>query len=183
MPRQTKSFANVFQHPHSNALRIMKTKFHCLFLFVWMTAVAASAVSPQVFHAALKKLYPQADKVGWSQEGDYYVASFAHNGFDKKVWMNAHAGWIMTNIDLETADRLPPMVYNEFIFSQYTPWTVTDVNLIKSPRRPALYVITVNQDNSVSTWQLFYAADGSPVYTRDVSYINPELSPRVLGLP
>ena len=173
----------MFQHPYSNTLRIMKTKFHCLFLFVWMTAAAASAVSPQVFHAALKKLYPQAADVAWNQEGDYYVASFVHNGFDKKVWMNANARWIMTNTDLETADRLPPTVYNEFIFSQYAPWTVTDVNLIRAPRRPALYVITVNRDNSVSTRQLFYTADGSPVYTRDVSYIDPELSPEVFGLP
>ena len=186
----------------------MKTKFHYLFLVVCLATVmsltgkepaaisssvtasdtgrsvgAPSTVSPQVFHAALKKLYPQATNVGWSQEGDYYIASFIQNGFDKKVWMSPTARWIMTDTDLETADRLPPMVYNDFIFSQYATWTVTDVNLIKSPRRRSLYVITVNQDNSISTWQLFYASDGSLLHTRDVSYLSPELSPDVFGLP
>lgn len=157
----------------------MKRKLYSIFVLVWMIIATASAISPAVFHAALKKMYPQATNVDWGEEGDYYTATFTHNGFLKKVWMNANAQWVMTDTDVETADRLPPLVYNSFIFTQYDSWTVNDVNLIKFPRHPSLYVVTVNQDNSISTYQLFYATDGRLLQTRDVSYISPELTPNV----
>ncbi len=157
----------------------MKRKFYGTWLFAWLLIATASAISPAVFHAALKKMYPHATDVDWGKQGNYYTATFTHNGFIKKVWMNANAQWMMTDTDLETADRLPPPVYNSFIFSPYAGWTVNDVNLIKFSRHPSLYVITVNQDNSISTYQLFYAPHGELVHVRNVSYISPDLTPSV----
>lgn len=159
----------------------MKMKFYYTFIIAWMMAMGARATSPAVFHAALKKIYPLATNAIWSQQGNYYVATFTQNGFQKKVWMNANARWIMTDTDLQNADQLTPAVYNEFTFSQYSMWTVNDVNLVEFPRRPALYVITVNQDNSVSTCQLFYAQDGRLLQTRDVSYLPDTLTPEVFN--
>lgn len=158
---------------------MMRTRSYYIFILAWMLATIASAVSPATFSAALKKMYPQAREVAWDQQGNYYVATFTLNGFEKKVWMNANAQWVMTNTDLQTADQLTPSVYNDFTLSQYSTWTVSDVNLMAFPKRAPLYIITVNQDNSVSTYQLFYALDGRLLQTRNVSYISPALSPEV----
>ncbi len=158
---------------------MMRTRSYYIFILAWMLATIASAVSPATFSAALKKMYPQAREVAWDQQGNYYVATFTLNGFEKKVWMNANAQWVMTNTDLQTADQLTPSVYNDFTLSQYSTWTVNDVNLMAFPKRAPLYIITVNQDNSVSTYQLFYALDGRLLQTRNVSYISPALSPEV----
>jgi len=158
---------------------MMRTRAYYIFILAWMLATIASAVSPAAFSAALKKMYPQAREVAWNQQGNYYVATFTLNGFEKKVWMNANAQWVMTNTDLQTADQLTPSVYNDFTLSQYSTWTVNDVNLMAFPKRAPLYIITVNQDNSVSTYQLFYALDGRLLQTRNVSYVSPALSPEV----
>lgn len=158
---------------------MMRTRSYYIFILAWMLATIASAVSPATFSAALKKMYPQAREVAWDQQGNYYVATFTLNGFEKKVWMNANAQWVMTNTDLQTADQLTPSVYNDFTLSQYSTWTVNDVNLMAFPKRAPLYIITVNLDNSVSTYQLFYALDGRLLQTRNVSYISPALSPEV----
>lgn len=158
---------------------MMRTRAYYIFILAWMLATIASAVSPAAFSAALKKMYPQAREVAWNQQGNYYVATFTLNGFEKKVWMNANAQWVITNTDLQTADQLTPSVYNDFTLSQYSTWTVNDVNLMAFPKRAPLYIITVNQDNSVSTYQLFYALDGRLLQTRNVSYISPALSPDV----
>ena len=117
--------------------------------------------------------------VSWSQQGNYYVASFTQNGFEKEVWMNGNAQWVMTNTDLQTTDQLTPNVYNDFTLSPYAMWTATNVNLIEFPKRTTLYVITVNLNNSSATKQLFYTLNGRLLQTRDVSYINPTLSPGI----
>ncbi len=57
----------------------------------------------------------------------------------------------------------------------------TNVNLIEFPKRTTLYVITVNLNNSSATKQLFYTLNGRLVQTRDVSYINPTLSPGIFN--
>lgn len=169
----------LFYQPHQNIKRAMKKRYYSICVIVWVLVATLSATSPATFHAALKKMYPQATNVSWNQQGNYYVASFAQNGFEKKVWMDNNARWVLTNTDLQTTDQLTPGVYNDFTLSQYSMWTVTDVNLIESPKRAALYVITVNQDNSSATNQLFYAQDGRLLQTRNVSYISPTLYPGV----
>ena len=106
---------------------------------------------------------------------------FTQNGFEKKVWMNGNAQWVMTNTNLQTTDQLAPNVYNDFTLSPYAMWTATNVNLIEFPKRTTLYVITVNLNNSSATKQLFYTLNGRLVQTRDVSYINPTLSPGIFN--
>ena len=76
-------------------------------------------------------------------------------------------------------DQLTPNVYNDFTLSPYAMWTATNVNLIEFPKRTTLYVITVNLNNSSATKQLFYTLNGRLLQTRDVSYINPTLSPGI----
>ncbi len=96
-----------------------------------------------------------AADVEWSQQGNYHTADFIQNGFDTKVWMNINAQWVMTNTDLQTADQLPPGAYNAFTFSSFSQWTVQNVFFIEFPKRPAVYVVQVNMDNSDAIYQLF----------------------------
>lgn len=178
---KTKTLTNLFQHFHRTTIKILIMKIKTIYtlILIWMLAITASAIPPSTFHLALKKLYPHATDAEWKQQGAYYIATFTQNGFLKKVWMDAAARWVMTDTDLQTTDQLTPSVYNDFTLSQYAMWTVNDVNLMEFPRHAPLYIITVNQDNSVSTYQLFYAMDGRLIQTRNVSYITPTLSPGV----
>ena len=118
--------------------------------------------------------------ISYSTEKDI-SACHERNGFEKKVWMNGNAQWVMTNTNLQTTDQLAPNVYNDFTLSPYAMWTATNVNLIEFPKRTTLYVITVNLNNSSATKQLFYTLNGRLVQTRDVSYINPTLSPGIFN--
>ena len=102
-------------------------------------------------------------------KGVHYEMVVETNGFEKEVWMNGNAQWVMTNTDLQTTDQLTPNVYNDFTLSPYAMWTATNVNLIEFPKRTTLYVITVNLNNSSATKQLFYTLNGRLLQTRDVS--------------
>ena len=159
----------------------MKKRCYSICIILWVLITTLSATSPTTFHIALKKIYPHATNVSWSQQGNYYVASFTQNGFEKEVWMNGNAQWVMTNTDLQTTDQLTPNVYNDFTLSPYAMWTATNVNLIEFPKRTTLYVITVNLNNSSATKQLFYTLNGRLLQTRDVSYINPTYPPESLN--
>ena len=167
----------------------MKKRYYSICVILWVLITTLSATSPTTFHIALKKIYPHAMNVSWSQQGNYYVASFTQNGFEKKVWMNGNAGQGIAGTlhvaeqgaNLQTTDQLAPNVYNDFTLSPYAMWTATNVNLIEFPKRTTLYVITVNLNNSSATKQLFYTLNGRLVQTRDVSYINPTLSPGIFN--
>lgn len=112
----------------------MKKRCYSICVILWVLITTLSATSPTTFHIALKKIYPHATNVSWSQQGNYYVASFTQNGFEKEVWMNGNAQWVMTNTDLQTTDQLTPNVYNDFTLSPYAMWTATNVNLIEFPK-------------------------------------------------
>ena len=97
----------------------MNKRYYSICVILWVLITTLSATSPTTFHIALKKIYPHAMNVSWSQQGNYYVASFTQNGFEKKVWMNGNAQWVMTNTNLQTTDQLAPNVYNDFTLSPY----------------------------------------------------------------
>ena len=101
----------------------MKKRCYSICVILWVLITTLSATSPTTFHIALKKIYPHATNVSWSQQGNYYVASFTQNGFEKEVWMNGNAQWVMTNTDLQTTDQLTPNVYNDHLAILYR-WLV-----------------------------------------------------------
>lgn len=156
--------------------KVMQTKYIFL-LIVWLIGMTGFAIPPSAFHKALSKLYPSVTEAAWSQQGYFYVASFTQDGFGKKVWMNPNAKWVMTTTDLQTADQLPPEVYNAFAFGNYSQWTVTDVDLVEFPKRPSQYVVTVNLDNSISTYMLYYSPNGQLTYVRNISYTGGGITP------
>ena len=71
--------------------------------------------APDNVQAALKKMYPTAAGIAWSQDKEYYVADFIMNGFDTKVWFSPDAKWVMKQTDWETLDEVPAAVFLSLI--------------------------------------------------------------------
>lgn len=163
-----------------------------LIVLLLTSCLAIEALPPQTYHNALRQRYPQATDITWRQMGNDYVATFQLNDFLTHTWLTPNGQWLMTDTDLQTADQLPPTVYNYFTMSSYAEWNLADVHRIelatpdsidslcrKSAQiDPIRYVLVVNYDNSTETYQLFYTPDGVLVRTRDVSYLSTTLTPQ-----
>lgn len=113
----------------------MKKRCYSICIILWVLITTLSATSPTTFHIALKKIYPHATNVSWSQQG-IIMWPLLPKMVLKKVWMNGNAQWVMTNTDLQTTDQLTPNVYNDFTLSPYAMWTATNVNLIEFLNEP-----------------------------------------------
>ena len=123
---------------------------------------------------------------GWLENEPYpgvreMLDTLQKNGFRLFVATSKleNAQWVMTNTDLQTADQLPPGAYNAFTFSSFSQWTVQNVFFIEFPKRPAVYVVQVNMDNSDAIYQLFLTPGGRMLQTKDASYNNTAISPSV----
>lgn len=152
----------------------------CFILLVVMLTISTLSIAgnpPQNVANALEKMYPKADNIAWSQQGDYFVAEFTMNELEKEVWFDTQANWIMTQTDLESADLLSPAVYNSFAIGQYSTWQVDNVTLVEFPNRTPVSVIEVEQNNMPGEYQLFYSQDGVLQRTRNVTYSNDTLWP------
>lgn len=152
----------------------------CFILLVVMLTISTLSIAgnpPQNVANALGKMYPKADNIAWSQQGDYFVAEFTMNELEKEVWFDTQANWIMTQTDLESADLLSPAVYNSFAIGQYSTWQVDNVTLVEFPNRTPVSVIEVEQNNMPGEYQLFYSQDGVLQRTRNVTYSNDTLWP------
>ena len=71
-----------------------------------VTTTAFAGYSPANVQAALKKMYPDAKDIAWSQDDGYYCADFMMNGLEKNVWFNTQAQWVMIQTELISTDRL-----------------------------------------------------------------------------
>lgn len=135
-----------------------------LFLFI-----SVFAYTPTSVKAALKKMYPKASGIAWSQDDGYYCANFVMNGFTKSVWFDGQAKWQMTETDLVSLDQLSPRLYNAFVSGSYASWEVNDVTMVEFPKWQAIFVIEVGQDNVDIKYQLFYTPQGVLLRIRNVS--------------
>ena len=133
--------------------------------------------SPAKVQAALKKMYPQATDIAWSQQNGYYVADFISGELETDVWFNPQGIWIMTLIDMQTTDNLPSSVYNSFAMGEYASWTVDDVKQAIFPNCPMVYVIKVGQPNVDVLYQLFFLSNGTLIKTFNPGYDESTLSP------
>lgn len=148
-----------------------------LIMVMLLLSITFSAYTPTNVQAALKKMYPKASDIAWSQDDGYYCANFVMNGFTKNVWFNARAQWQMTQTDLVSLDQLSPELYNAFVMSQYASWVVDDVTMVEFPKWQAIIVIKVGQDNVDIKYQLFYTPKGVLLRIRNVSDMYDILGP------
>ena len=84
-----------------------KLKTSLLILMLLASISASAGYAPDSVQIALKKMYPTAAGIAWSQDKAYYVADFVMNGFDTRVWFTPDAEWVMKQTDWETLDEVP----------------------------------------------------------------------------
>lgn len=156
---------------------MIKLKFGVLLAMLITSATAFAGYAPSKVQAALKKMYPAAKDIAWSQDAGYYCADFMSDGFEKNVWFNAQAQCVMIQTELENTDRLSPAVYNAFAMSSYGDWEVLDVTYVEFPKWQPIIVIKVGQANIDIIYQLFYTPTGKLLRTRNVTDMHNILGP------
>ena len=143
------------------------------FIFFYILLQASLSVSadyaPTLVQDSLKNLYPQVETVGWTTDGDYYVAGFQDNGFDMKVWFDSKGHWVMKQTDWQVMDEVPEAVYHTFTFGPYSTDEVLDVTLVEFPEQKAQVVVHIGEDNAETEYQLFYLTDGELINARNVT--------------
>ncbi|WP_455586924.1 PepSY-like domain-containing protein [Bacteroides sp.] len=156
---------------------MIKLRFGVLIAILITATSAFAGYAPGKVQAALKKMYPTANDIAWSQDDGYYCADFMMNGLEKNVWFNAQGQWAMTQTELVSTDRLSPAVYNAFSMSNYDDWEVLDVTYVEFPKWEPIIVIKVGQANIDIKYQLFYTPKGELLRTRNVSNMYDILGP------
>ncbi len=74
---------------------MIKLRFSLLMALLVVAVSVFADNAPAKVQTALKKMYPKADGIAWSQDGGYYCADFMMNGYEKNVWFNAQGQWQM----------------------------------------------------------------------------------------
>ena len=150
---------------------VTMNKFRLIVLSIMLQAsVSISAgYAPALVQDSLKVLYPSVDTVGWSNDNDYYIAGFQHNGFDMKVWFNSKGNWVMKQTDWQVMDEVPEAVYHTFTFGPYSTDEVLDVTYVEFPQLKAQVVVHIGEDNAETEYQLFYLMDGELINARNVT--------------
>lgn len=138
--------------------------FSCLF-----SASVLADWAPVVVQDSLKQRYPQAQDIAWSQDHEYYVADFEHQGWDTRVWLDAEGRWVMTQTDWQTMDEAPAAVFNAFSAGTYANWQVQDVVWVEFPHWQPIVAIEVGDFNLPTKYQLLYTPDGRLIRARDVT--------------
>ena len=149
-------------------------RFKCILIFALLQAsLSVSAdLAPTLVQDSLKSLYPQVENVGWTTDGDYYVAGFQDNGFDMKVWFDPKGHWVMKQTDWQVMDEAPEAVYHTFTYGPYSTDEVLDVTYAEFPSQKAQVVVHIGEDNSETEYQLFYLTDGELINARNVTNMN-----------
>lgn len=148
-----------------------------ILIVMLITSISAFAYILPAAQTTFKKMYPKASDVAWSQNGNYYLADFMMNGFEKNVWFDGQANWAMTQTELGSLDQLTPVVYNAFVSGPYANGIVEDVTFVEFPKWQAIIVIKVGKDNVDLKYQVFYTPSGILLRARNVSYMHDILGP------
>ena len=82
----------------------------------------------------------------------------------------------MTEVDVESLEAVPAAVAKAFMQSTMASMQLEDVRIITFPKQPAV-VIEVEEYNTDSEFQLFYAPDGKLLQTLNVSDTGGEIYP------
>lgn len=85
--------------------------------------------------------YPNVSRVDWEQNGQFYEAEFADNGYENKAWFTPDGVWVMTEYDIPFA-QLPQAVQDAFKTGAYASWRVDDVDKIEKTDASVIYVIS-----------------------------------------
>ena len=121
--------------------------------FLSMLAIAGTAMtscnddddkwSPeQQITSAFEARYPNASRVEWERERDYYVADFWLDNQEKEAWFTSDGQWLLTETDIPLAD-LPQAIQESFNASEYKDWRIEDVDKLERPDMDDIYVLDI----------------------------------------
>jgi len=144
----------------------MKTRILFLFLALLPTVSFISCsndddanwdiVSTEL-RSAFDEKYPSAQRTEWENKGSYKVADFIYNNMETSAWFDSNGIWYMTETDLPFSS-LPQAVKNAFQASDYSTWTIDDVDMLERKDTEVVYIIEVEQQNNEV--DLYYSAEG-----------------------
>ena len=148
----------------------MKRFIGSIFIMMIIASNVAFAIdAPANIQAAFKKYYPEVELVIWSMDQGYYKGQFEYDGYNKSIWFNNQAQWVMEQTPLSSVDDVPPAVYNAFASCEYASWIVETVTLVNFPKWQPIFVIKVGQNNVEGMNQLFYQPNGNLLKIVDVT--------------
>lgn len=94
-------------------------------------------------------MYPNAIHVEWDREGVLYEAEFIMNGSEYSALFQNDGTWVRTEMDVNLRNSPLPEAVSSYISSNYSGWTIDDVDFIQTPA-DEYYVIELekrgNQD-------------------------------------
>ena len=146
-----------------------KLKLSFLIPMLWASMSVFAGYAPDNVQAALKKMYPTAAGITWSQDKEYYVADFIMNGFDTKVWFSPDAKWVMKQTDWETLDEVPAAVFNAFAASQFSDGVVQNVTWVQFPEWQPIVAIQVGKPNVQIKYQILFTPEGGILRQQNIT--------------
>lgn len=111
---------------------------------------------PSELNNALSERYPNAQRIEWETERNYYVADF-WDGYERSAWFTVGGEWQMTETDLPYRD-FPQAVKTAFESSNYANWRMDDTDQLERKDLEVVYIIEVEQNQQEA--DLYYTADG-----------------------
>ena len=119
---------------------------------------------PESVLAQFNSDYPDAEGVTWTQEGDYYTASFSEGGVaGNRAWYERDGRWGMTKYEIPF-DRLPAAVAEAFEATEYgqsgSEWRVDREVEVLERRDGTETIYIIEAERGESEVDLFYTAEG-----------------------
>ena len=143
-----------------------KLKTSLLILMLLASISASAGYAPDSVQIALKKMYPTAAGIAWSQDKAYYVADFVMNGFDTRVWFTPDAEWVT---DWETLDEVPAAVFNAFAASEFSDGVVQNVTWVQFPEWQPIVAIQVGKPNMQMKYQILFTPKGEILRQQNIT--------------
>lgn len=158
-------------------------KFKFSFLTSLLLSISVSVFAhvnlPANIEAAFNSMYPKATQVEWEQMAGCYVADFVMDNQEIDVWFNKDAQWVMTELDVESLEKVPTSVAAAFMNSTMASMRLKDVRIITFPHKPSVIIIEAEEYNSDEEFQLFYALDGTLLQNLNVTELGGEIYPEL----
>ena len=146
-----------------------KLKTSLLILMLLASISTSAGYAPDSVQIALKKMYPTAAGIAWSQDKAYYVADFVMNGFDTRVWFTPDAEWVMKQTDWETLDEVPAAVFNAFAASEFSDGVVQNVTWVQFPEWQPIVAIQVGKPNMQMKYQILFTPKGEILRQQNIT--------------
>ncbi len=112
----------------------------------------------QMVESAFEAMYPDATRVSWEKEGQYYVVDFWSGNMEKEAWFDSNGAWYQTESDILFA-ALPEAVKTAFLSGDYKDWRIDDVDLFERKDTGTFYVLDVEKGNQ--EYDFHYSPDGT----------------------